>query len=145
MDSRLGGLSLTVKVNGGDYSNKEVEATICCGMGGVTIRHTKYNSSILLQPAWVTPKHPSPTHDNGLLVIIKGDHCGKYARRIYHRHDDNATVIILALVTRSEKSTDVLTGQRLELTNDFLCTVKEPKTDREQNNVLMKPLRAEYR
>lgn len=133
------------KVNGGDYNNKEVEIAICSNGGGVSIRYIRYRTSTMLKPEWVTPKHPSPTHDNGLLVIIKGDHCGKHARRIYHRHDDNATFIILAIVTRHEESTDALTGQRLELTNDFLCTVKESKKDRERNNELMKPLRAEYR
>lgn len=147
LDPLLVDAKLNVKVNGGGYDNKDLVATVCTTGGCVSLRHVKYNTSNSLQPHWVTPRHPSPTHDNGLLVVIKGEHRGKYVRRIYHRHGKDAadTVMILAVVSRTDGSADSLTGQQLELGVDFLCSVSESKKDKDLNRNLMKSLRDQHR
>ena len=69
-------------VNDGDatYKDREVPVLIAKVDGVVSIRHYVYNTSKGLAPAWVSSKRPNPTHNNGLLVVVKGDHCGKYVR-----------------------------------------------------------------
>ncbi|KAF8962226.1 hypothetical protein BDZ97DRAFT_1759458 [Flammula alnicola] len=84
LNMQLADVKLNVTVNGGTYKKKELVASVCMVEDRVSIRYLKYNTSHLLQLEWVTPKHPSPTHDNGLLIVIKGEHCGKYVRCIYH-------------------------------------------------------------
>jgi len=38
----------------------------------------KYKTSEFLSPECVCIKHPNPKRDNGLLVVIQGEHCGKH-------------------------------------------------------------------
>jgi len=99
-----------------------------------------YKTSQSLDPAWVSPKHPNPTHDNGLLVVIKGEHCGKYVQRIHHRYDQETTIIILGVVKRMEDSADSLTGEQLELDVDHLCEGIEMKEDKKHNKLVMTAL-----
>lgn len=135
---------LNAIVNGGEYKQKMLEVTISMLQERVLLNHTKYRTSYPLKPDWVTPKHPSPTHDNGLLIIIKGDHCSKYARRIHHRHSSTGSTIILAVTQRVEGSADIVTDERLELAPEYLCTVLETKVEKDLNKDLMKPIRSAY-
>ena len=85
LDERLVGTLLKVVVNDGDtYKNREVVISISKVEGVVGIRHNVYNSLRGLAPAWVSTKTPNPTRDNGILMVVKGIHCGKYVRRIHH-------------------------------------------------------------
>jgi len=65
-------------VNGDNYKNREVTVLIDKVEESVSIRHVLYNISKAPSPEWVSPKNPNPTHDNGLLIVIKGEHCGKH-------------------------------------------------------------------
>ena len=69
---------LKVVVNGGKFKQKELVASPVSVDGQLSMHHTIYNTSEYLPPDWVSPKHPNPKRDNGLLVVIKGEHCGKY-------------------------------------------------------------------
>lgn len=81
-----------------------------------------------------------------LIFAIKGDHCGKYARRIHHRNED---IIILAIITRVDGAVDVLTDETLELDPGSLCICAETKDKdkhlKKLNDELMQPLRAAAR
>jgi hypothetical protein len=145
LDSRLLGVQLRVIVNGGHFKNKEAAVTVEMGVGRLVIRHTVYKTSQSLDPAWVSPKHPHPTRDNGLLVVIKGEHCGKYVRRIHHKYDQETAVIILGVVKRTENSVDSLTGEQLELGADHLCEAIETKEDKQRNKSVMAALREQAR
>jgi hypothetical protein len=48
--------------------------------GCVSIWFSHYKMSGFLPPEQICPKHPNLMHDNGLLVVIEGDHHGKYVR-----------------------------------------------------------------
>ena len=93
----------------------------------------------------MTPKFPNPTRDNGLLVVIKGEHCGKYVRWIHHCYIDEQAVVILSVVTRVADCVDVLTGEQLELDVSYLCVCEKSKEDKTQNKLLMDELREEAR
>ena len=67
LDARLVGASLKVLVDDGEtYKNRLVDVSIAEVEGDVCIRHIVYNTSRYLDPAWVTPKTPNPTRDNGI-------------------------------------------------------------------------------
>ena len=137
-------------VNHGEtYKNREVEVSIAKIEGDVKIRHHVYNSFRSLPPSWVSPKSPNPTRDNGILMVVKGDHCGKYVRRIHHRyHEDNGSkqaLILLAVVKKVNGSVDTLTGEQLELSPDLLCVAIETNEDRKLNANLMNSLRENAR
>jgi hypothetical protein len=148
LDERLVGASLKVFVNDGGetYNNREVEVSIVKDEGVVSIRHDVYNTLRGLAPSWVLPKTPNPTRDNGLLMVVKGNHCGKYVRRIYHgSHSDgngkNQPHILLAVVKKVDGAVDTLTGEQLELDPDSLCIAVEMSKDKKLNANLMKSLR----
>jgi hypothetical protein len=140
-----------VVVNDGDvnYKNREVPVSIAKVDGAVSIRHHVYNTSKGLAPAWVLSKSPNPTRDNGLLMVVKGDHCGKYVRRIHHRyHEDNGNrlaFILLAVVKKVEGAADSLTGEQFELGPDSLCLACETDEEKKLNANLMNSLRQNAR
>jgi hypothetical protein len=150
LDERLAGALLKVVVNDGDtYKDRDVIVSIAKVEGVLSIRHEVYNSSKGLSPAWVSSKSPNPTRDNGLLTVVKGEHCGKYVRRIHHRYtEDNGSkqaLVILAVVKRVDGAADTLTGEQLELNPDSLCIAFEKKEDKKLNNNLMDSLREHAR
>ena len=137
-------------VNDGDkYKDREVVASIVKDQGGISIRHPVYNALKGLAPAWVSSKSPNPTRDNGLLIVVKGEHCGKYVRRIHHRyHEDNGNkqaLVILAVVKKMDGTADTLTGEQLELGPDSLCLAFETSEDKKLNVNLMNSLRENAR
>jgi hypothetical protein len=141
LNRRLTGATLKVVVNGGEYKDKELDAYLVEVNGQLIIRHNHYKSSIPLQHDWVTAKHPCPQRDKGLLVVIKGEHCGKYVRRIQHRNENEQAIMILAVMQRENGVADVLSGERLELCPEFLCIASETKEEKKLGNALLAPLR----
>jgi hypothetical protein len=144
------GASLKVLVDDGEtYKNREVAVSIAKIEGVVSIRHDVYNTSRGLFPAWVSPKRPNPTRDNGIIMIVKGNHCGKYVRRIHHRHHEDhgneQTLILLAVVNKVDGAADTLTGEQLELGPDSLCIAVETNEDKKLNANLMNSLRENAR
>jgi hypothetical protein len=97
--------------------------------GRLGIRHPKYKALEYLSPEWVTPKYPNAKCENDLLVVIKGEHFGKYTRRIYHRFVDEEPIAILAVVNRVAGQVDTLTGDQLEMDASHLCVCKESIED----------------
>ena len=113
--------------------------------GQLSIRHNKYKTSESLSPEWVSLKHPNPKRDNGLLVIIQGEHCGKHVRRIHHRFENEQVKMTLAIVNRMEGTADMLTGEQLELDAGQLCVSSETADEKKKNDMLMTALHEEAR
>jgi hypothetical protein len=145
LDPRLLGVTLKVNVKADDDKSKERIVSIVEVGGQPRIRYTVYNSPTYLQHNNVSPKYPNPTRDNGLLIVIQGQHCGKYVRRIHHRYDNGQAIVILAVVERVDGKVDTLTGEQLELGVEFLCVCSETQGDKKLNSSLMTSLREEAR
>ena len=151
LDERLVGAQLKVVVNDGEsYKNRDdVTVSIAKVDGVVSIRHYVYNTSRGLSPAWVSLKRPNPTRDNGLLVVVEGEHCGKHVRRIHHKYNEEngnkQVLIILAVVEKVDGAPDILTGEQFELGPDSLCLAFEKKEEKKLNENLMSSLRENAR
>ena len=145
LDMRLLDAQLKVSVTGGKFNKRELTASVRFIEGRLSIQHHFYKTWEPLHPEWVAPKYPNPTRDNGLLVIIKGEHCGKYVRRIHHRYKDGEAIVILAVVIRVAGHMDSLSGEQLELDVSHLCVCQESKEDKGLNRSLMDALREEAR
>jgi hypothetical protein len=150
LDERLVGAQVKAVVNNGEnYKNREVFVSIARVEGVLSIRHVVYNTSNGLLPAWVSSKKPNPTRDNGLLMVFKGEHCGKYVRRIHHRyHEDSGNkqaLILLAVVEKVHGAAETLTGEQFELGPDSLCLAFETNEDKKLNKNLMNSLHANAR
>ena len=134
------GITLKVVVNGGEYKGKELDAHLVEVNGQLCIRYIHYKSSIPLQPDWVTPKHPCPKRDKGLLIVIKGEHQGKLVRRIKHRNENKEVIMILVVIQRKTGVADVLSDEHLELGPEFLCVVSETKEEKKLGIALLASL-----
>jgi hypothetical protein len=146
LDSRLLDAPLRVVVTGGTYKEKEMTVSIQSASNGkLVIRWKSYNTWIPLDPEWVTPKYPNAKHDNGLMIVISGDHCGKYVRRIYHRYEGEKLTVILGVVKRVAGQVDTLLEERLDLEVSSLCLCMESKEDKSLNKSLMDAVRTEAR
>jgi hypothetical protein len=132
-------------VHGEIYNNQIIDVHILCIDKKIGLYRRHFKTFYHLEPGWVTPIHPSPTHDHGLLVVIEGEHCGKYIRRISHLNRNDGRVIILAVVNRTKGSADILTGEQLLLPPNVLCKSIETKKERTINDALMAPLREPFR
>lgn len=145
LNQALGNVKLKVIVNGGIYSQKELIVSVSEENNQLTIVYTKHTTSHNLNPEWVTPKHPSATHDNGLLVVIEGDHVGKLVKRIHHRHGPLGSVMILAVLEGGSGKECLKVGhERLELRTDHLCCVQETKEEKESTMSAMQLLRKNH-
>jgi hypothetical protein len=81
-------------------------------------------------------------------MVVKGEHCGKYVRRIHHRYldsEDKQALVILAVVKKVDGAADTLTGEQLELGPDSLCLAFETSKDKKLNAILMNSLRENAR
>jgi hypothetical protein len=150
LDERLVGARLKVIVDNVDTGKKRESVVLIAKVDGIVrIVREVYNTSNGLVPAWVSSTTPNPLRDNGLLMVVKGEHCGKYIRRIHHRyHEDNGerqALVILAVVKKVDGAADMLTGEQLELGADSLCLAFETSEAKKLNANLMDSLRANAR
>jgi hypothetical protein len=143
LDPHLIGKVARVKVSDGPHPKPDATVSILAGQNNdVTIRQWWHNQSLYLKPEWVTLQHPSPTRDNGLLLVIRGDHCGKYVCHIHHYYDDDSHPIMqLAVVERRDGAADLLTEEQIELRPEDLCQGFETEPEKKLNANLMTFLR----
>lgn len=145
LDRRLIGANLKAIVNGEGHKNKEIVVTVADVEGRLRISYMHYNTTRFLQPDSVAPKHPNVTRDNGLLVVIKGAHCGKLVRRIYHQYIDGQDFVYSAVVKKVDGAADIILSERLLLSRDSLGVGVESKEEKKLNNTLMNALRGDAR
>lgn len=144
LDPRLAGA--TVYVIETQDPSKTIRVTLHSDHGTNSIRKIEYHTSVIVAPDSVLPKHPNPTHDNGLLLIIRGENCGRYVRRLHHRHrPGKSTLIIVCVMDIRPGSQDVLTDTFLELEVDHLVVVDETAVQKKLNKNLMAEARKKYK
>jgi hypothetical protein len=82
-------------------------------------------------------------------VVVEGEHCGKYVRRIHHRYDEEngnkQVFIMLAVVKKVDGAPNILTEERLDLGPASLCLASETSEEKKLNANLMNSLRENAR
>ena len=136
---------MKVSVTGGEHKDKEVVVTITQVSGQLSIWFSHYKTSGLLPPQQVSRKHPNPTCDNGPLVVIEGEHCGKSIHRIHHQYEDGRPIVMVAVIHRMEDGQGSLSEEHLEFSPDELCVGHETKEEKQWNDGLMSDLCKEAR
>jgi hypothetical protein len=75
---------MKASITGREHKDKEMIIAVAQEDGQLSIQFLHYKMLEFLPPEQVSPKHPNLTCDNGLLIVIEGDHHGKYVHRIHH-------------------------------------------------------------
>jgi hypothetical protein len=73
-----------LNITGGEHKDKEMVIAVAQVDGRLSIWFLHYNASGHLPLEQVSPKHPNAVCNNGLLVVIEGDHFGKFVCCIHH-------------------------------------------------------------
>jgi hypothetical protein len=109
----------------------------------MTIWQSWCNQSFGLLPQWVTPRHPNPTRDNGLLVVIRGDLCSKYVHCIHHHYvngNRNHPVMQLAVLDHGDDGIEAIMVDWIKLPPGDLCQAFETEEEKKLNGKLMTTL-----
>lgn len=143
LKNSLVGAQLIVKADGGSFCNEEIFVEVYREDQGIlSLRQftTRSKQMHTIDARLISPTHPSVKHDIGLLVIIEGTHCGKFARRVHHRNNN----LIVTVVARNEESPDTIVGDEIELNQSDICIAYETKKQKNMNRSLMKKARDIY-
>ena len=90
-------------------------------------------------------KHPTAQRGNGLLVILEGEHCGKYARRINHHEEGGKVVMEVVVVNHLAGQDDTCAGEVLRLDPGLLGVVAEDSSTRKKNTACVSAIREQVR
>jgi hypothetical protein len=140
LDPRLIGKTVRAAIVGGKHRKAQAPVMITCNADKIVLRQSWHQISHFLLPEWVNIKPANPTRDNGLLVVIRGEHCGKYVHRIHHRYENNnrqCPIIQLAVVDRQETGAEALTGEEFELMPEYVVQGFETDGEKDMNANLM--------
>ncbi|KAF8229336.1 hypothetical protein L208DRAFT_1286973 [Tricholoma matsutake] len=145
LDSQLNGAKMKVLVTGGEYKGKEMAVAVVQVDGQLSVQFLHYKMSGSLPPEQISPKHPNLMCNNGLLVVIEGDHCGKHVCWIHHQYEDGRPIVIVAVINWVEDGQESLLGECLEFSPNELCVGHEMKVEKQWNDGLMSGLHEEAR
>jgi hypothetical protein len=112
---------------GGEHKDKEVAVTIMQVSGQLSIWFSHYKTSGFLPPEQVSPKHPNPICDNGPLVVIEGEHCGKNVCQIHHQYEDGRPIVLVAVIHQMKDDQGALSEEYPEFSPNELCVGHEMK------------------
>lgn len=95
--------------------------------------HGKYRKKVsVVEPHWITLEHPNVTKTDSLLVVIKGVHTGRFARRICHGFTDQTFTTknaLVALMNRQQGQPDSIDVE-LHFNAEDLAIVEESASDK---------------
>lgn len=135
-------LKLHVIINGAETP---IVANITMTNGYLTLRHVVRGTSSFLEPNSIQPRHPVPTHYNGLVIVIEGEHHGKYLRRLFHDGYKASALMIGAVVKRVEGCCDHITGEQIKISATSLCVVEESQAEVKRMKEIMLKARRVYK
>jgi hypothetical protein len=98
-----------------------------------TLCYSARNTEYPLEPSWVTVLTPNVRQHKGLLLVVKGEHIGKFGLRICHHIVEEQAMALVAFINRSERSPPMLTGEEVRLYANQLVIVDESKVEKEWN------------
>ena len=136
---------MKVLVTSGEHKEKEMVIAVVQVDGWLSIQFSHYKMLGFLPLEQVSPKHPNLMCNNGPLVVIGGDHCGKCVCQIHHRYEDGQPIVVVAVMHQMEDGKDSLSGEHLEFSPDDLYVGHETKEKKKWNDGLMSGLREEAR
>lgn len=140
------GVHLVVIADGEGFINRKLAISLVKSKDEyLSFQYTKNRRSLPINHSIITPVHPNVAYYDGLVVVIRGPHCGKFGRRIHHIVEGDRKLMLLAVVQRSAGAVDIITGEQLILDAESMCIVNESAEDRQRNKDILKNIRAPYK
>ncbi|KAF9033820.1 hypothetical protein BJ165DRAFT_1410187 [Panaeolus papilionaceus] len=128
---------LKVKLTGGSFNGMDVVISLKNISGTLRLFYTLRNKNTPVQPSWVTLRHPNPQRDNGLLVVVEGEHCGRFVHQIRHVDQTGGGMIIIVAAMEHVAGQPDKIDEELEFKPSELCVSEESAEDKKMNATLM--------
>jgi hypothetical protein len=144
LDSQLHNVKVKALINGGEYNGKTMNVYGALYNGQAKIHGKFGKKTTILEPEWISLVPPDVTRHEGLLIIIKGEYFGQFARRIHHGFNGTQRTALVAIVNRREGVQDSVVKE-VHLTADYFAIVEETKAAKDFHSSILDARRKETR
>jgi hypothetical protein len=134
-------IEVVAVVTGGKYTKKKLVVHSAMVDGQLRILYRSYSTTTGLDPEWVSLAEVNVTRYEGLLVVIRGEHLGKFGRRIHYGQFGKEKRALVAFVNRVSGAQDTLTGEEQHLPAECLAIVHEEKAEKDKNDLVVESRR----
>jgi hypothetical protein len=143
LDPRLPKVRIQAKVDAPNMTFAKAYVYSKDVRGCPTICYSAKKTETHLQPNWVTVIHPNVKLHRGLLLVLEGEHIGKFGLRICHNIRDGQAMALLAFINRMNGLPPTLTGEEARFFDYQLAIVEESKKESKWNADCIQPRRKE--
>jgi len=145
LQSHLLDVKVQAKLLGGQH---KVAKTFISGSmyeGQPRILYMTHKTTYVVDPNWVTILHPNVKATDALLVILEGEHAGRFALQICQTHRGSKTMVLVAIIDHVAGMQPNQTGIEVALPAEDLAIVQEMKVEKEWHTECMKARRQQAR
>jgi len=104
-----------------------------------------HKTTYVMDPNWVTILHPNVKATDALLVVLEGEHAGRFTLRICQIHHGSKTMALVAIIDCATGMQPNQTGVEVALPAEDLVIVQETKVEKEWHMECMKACRQQAR
>jgi len=141
LQSHLLDVKVQAKLSG---SQHKVAKTFISGSmyeGRPRILYMTYKMTYVMDPNWVTILHPNVKATDALLVILDGEHVGRFTLQICQTHHSSKTMALVTIIDHATGMQPNQTGIEVALPAEDLAIVQEMKVEKEWHTECMKARR----
>ena len=95
----------------------------------------------VVDPNWVTILHPNVKATDALLVVLEGEHAGRFALLICQTHRSSKTMALVAIIDHAAGMQPNQTRIEVALPAEDLVIVQEMKVEKDRYTECMKARR----
>jgi hypothetical protein len=145
LQSHLLDVKVQAKLSGGQHKVAKTFISGSMHEGRPKILYTTHKTTHVVDPNWVTIIHPNVKATDALLVVLEGEHAGRFALRICQTHRGSRTMALVAIIDRAAGMQPNQTGIEVAFPAEDLAIVQETKVEKEWHTECMKARRQQAR
>ena len=138
-------VKIQVKVTGGQFKLSKAFVSSTMHEGKQRIIYQANRKIYVLDPTWVTIIHPNIKHTDALLIVLEGEHAGRFALRICHSRSHSEPTALVSIINRVDSSRPSQTGIEVHIPEKYLAIVFETKEEKKWHAECMQSRRKETR
>jgi hypothetical protein len=137
-------IKVQATVTGGQFNLSKVFVSSTMHEGKQQIIYKANRKIHVLDPNWVTIIHPNIKQTDALLVVLEGEHAGRFGLRICHSRSHSDTALV-HIINGIEDSTPSQSGIEVRIPATHLAIVFETKEEKRLHTECVQERRKETR
>jgi len=138
LQSHLLDIKVQAKLSGGQHKVAKIFISGSMYEGRLRILYTTHKTTYVMDPNWITILHPNVKVTDALLVVLEGEHTGRFALRICQTHCGSKTMALVVIIDHATGMQSNQTGIEVALPAEDLAIVQETKVEKEWHMECMK-------